>query len=33
VTDALIYAGDNGLDVANLSLFADPFLLNPNSPT
>jgi subtilisin family serine protease len=28
VTDALIYAGDNGLDVANLSLFADPFLFN-----
>jgi lantibiotic leader peptide-processing serine protease len=28
VTDALIYAGDKGLDVANLSLFADPFLFN-----
>jgi subtilisin family serine protease len=28
VADALIYAGDKGLDVANLSLFADPFLFN-----
>jgi subtilisin family serine protease len=28
VTDALIYAGDHGLDAANLSLFADPFLFN-----
>jgi subtilisin family serine protease len=28
VSDALIYAGDHGLDVANLSLFADPFLFN-----
>jgi subtilisin family serine protease len=28
VADALIYAGDNGFDVANLSLFADPFLFN-----
>jgi subtilisin family serine protease len=28
VVDALIYAGDKGLDVANLSLFADPFLFN-----
>jgi subtilisin family serine protease len=28
VTDALIYAGDMGFDVANLSLFADPFLYN-----
>jgi subtilisin family serine protease len=28
VTDALIYAGDKGLDVVNLSLFADPFLFN-----
>ena len=28
VTDALIYAGDHGLDVVNLSLFADPFLFN-----
>jgi subtilisin family serine protease len=28
VVDALIYAGDKGLDVANMSLFADPFLFN-----
>jgi lantibiotic leader peptide-processing serine protease len=28
VVDALVYAGDHGLDVANLSLFADPFLFN-----
>jgi lantibiotic leader peptide-processing serine protease len=28
VVDALIYAGDKGLDVANFSLFADPFLFN-----
>jgi lantibiotic leader peptide-processing serine protease len=28
VADALIYAGDHGFDVANLSLFADPFLFN-----
>ena len=28
VTDALIYAGDKGLDIVNLSLFADPFLFN-----
>jgi lantibiotic leader peptide-processing serine protease len=28
VVDALVYAGDKGLDVANMSLFADPFLFN-----
>jgi lantibiotic leader peptide-processing serine protease len=28
VVDALVYAGDMGFDVANLSLFADPFLYN-----
>jgi subtilisin family serine protease len=28
VVDALTYAGDKGLDVVNMSLFADPFLFN-----
>jgi lantibiotic leader peptide-processing serine protease len=28
VTDALIYAGDNGFDVANMSFFVDPYLYN-----
>jgi len=28
VVDALIYAGDNGIDVVNMSFFADPWLFN-----
>jgi subtilisin family serine protease len=28
VADALIYAGDQGFDVANMSFFADPWLFN-----
>ena len=28
VVNAMIYAGDNGIDVVNMSFFADPFLFN-----
>jgi subtilisin family serine protease len=30
--DALVYAGDHGIDVANMSYFIDPWLYNCNNP-